>query len=56
MGQTFSCSCDTSQDQEEVSLMQPVTKDGTTRAEFLAQNQMIGSPDDSEIMQDATQS
>lgn len=46
MGQAFGCSCDTKQDQAEISLMQPVTK-GDINFKKYAQQQ---SPDDSEIM------
>ena len=50
MGAAFGCSCDSKQDQAEISLMQPVSKGeiGFKRAQNA--NHSMQSPDDSEIM------
>ena len=47
MGQAFGCSCEVSQDQEEISLMQPVAKESGHRE---AANKSMLSPDDSDII------
>ena len=47
MGQAFGCSCEVSQDQEEISLMQPVVKESGRRE---AANKSMLSPDDSDIV------